>query len=195
VKSEFRAQGRTLDVVLPKRVNPARSKFGPCPICDVQLLREDVGTANEHLPVEIMCGHIFGYGCIQKHFRGLPRWTCPTCHVDLTAAPQHPTRPEEVLESCEKVSKWLEAPMQFVVSEAPHSFLDKLALVFEPADDICEHMLHWLPDPEGTYADCSRINDLMLYLARQRLEAAIKRDVMKHREIVVLQVQAGARRT
>ena len=193
-KREFRAQGKTLDVVLPKLVNPARSKFGPCSICDVQLLKENVGTANAHRPVDIRCGHIFGFACIQKYFQGLPRWTCPTCHADLTAAPQHPINPGEVLESCDRVLKWLEAPIQLVVPEAPHSYPNKLALVFEPANDIREHMLHWPPSPEDAYAERFRIDDLVLYLARDRLDAAIKKDVVKYREIVVLQVQAGARR-
>jgi hypothetical protein len=189
----FSVQKKALDVTMPRMVNPSKQKFGNCSLCCVPLLKEDVGTNKDHRPVEIPCGHIFGSSCIKQHFAPPRNWLCPVCNKNLIAAPHHPTTPSEQVESCDRLLKWLDPPPHIDFPEGPNSYLEKLTLVFEPADAIRKHFDNWLAMPQESYAELLRLQDLALYLARDRLDAAGRGDTARFREVVARQVQFAAR--
>ncbi|KAF1833685.1 hypothetical protein BDW02DRAFT_500035 [Decorospora gaudefroyi] len=189
----FLEQKRPLDVVLPRMVNPSRQKLGECSICKVGLLKEEVGTTKEHRPVEIPCRHIFGASCIKNHFAATKRWVCPACGTNHYAVQHHPTTASEVLESCDRLLKWLDPPALVHLPVEPHSYLDKLTLIFEPADAIRKDLHNWNNEPRDSYAEYLRLSDLALYLTRDRLHAAIRGDTDRFREVVAQQVQIGSR--
>lgn len=189
----FMEQKLLLDEVYPKLSNP-RNRPGKCGLCDGQLLSEEVGTTKEHRLVELMCRHAFGHSCIVERFKDIKGWYCEVCQLDLRYTQLHPAKPDEVLASCDRFLKWRDAPMSLSVLGEPHTHLNKLALIFELSNDIRKHLLAWLPDPEGTYVDCHKVNNLMLYLARERLKTVMQGDVLRYREVIAKQVQAAARR-
>ena len=170
----FVSQKRILDVLMPLMLNPSTQKLGKCSLCNETLLKEDVGTSKETRPVEILCRHIFHFSCIRKSFTAPDTLICPGCNRNLPAAISHPTTPSEVVESCDKVLRWLDAPAQIILPAEPHPYLAKLALIFEPAQKICENLHNWFNVPTDSYTELLGLSDLVLYLARNRLEAAIK---------------------
>jgi hypothetical protein len=189
----FSEQKKELDVTMPLMVNPSKQRLGDCPICDVSILKEDIGTNKEHRPVEIPCGHIFGSSCIKEHFVPPRDWLCPVCKRNLIAAPRHPVTPSELVESCDRILKWLDPPTHIDYLEGPNSYLEKLTLIFEPADAIRKHFDNWLIMPQESYAKLLRLQDLALYLARDRLDAAGKGDTAQFRKAVAQQMQVVAR--
>lgn len=189
----FVSQKRILDVLMPLMLNPSTQKLGRCSLCNEALLKEDVGTSKETRPVEIICRHVFHFSCIRKYFTAPDTWICPGCNRNLPAATTQPTTPTEVLGSCDKILRWLDAPAQITLPAEPHSYLAKLALIFEPAQKICENLHNWFNIPTDSYTELLGLSNLVLYLARDRLEAAIQGDVSKFRDVVARQLQVGAR--
>ncbi|CAE6995312.1 hypothetical protein PTNB73_04638 [Pyrenophora teres f. teres] len=189
----FVSQKRVLDVLMPLMLNPSRQNLGNCPLCHEALLKEDVGTRKGKRPMEVLCGHLFHFSCIRRYFTAPHTWICPGCNRNLLTALPQPTTPSEVLGSCEKVLRWMDAPAQVTLPAEPHSYLDKLALVFEPAQMICENFHNWFSVPLDSYTELLKLTDLALYLARDRLEAAIRGDAVMFRDVVARQLQVGAR--
>ncbi|KAF7577607.1 HRD1, HRD ubiquitin ligase complex, ER membrane component [Pyrenophora tritici-repentis] len=189
----FVSQKRVLDVLMPLMLNPSKQNLGNCPLCHEALLKKDVGTRNGKRPVEILCGHVFHFSCIKRHFTAPDTWICPGCNRNLLTTLPQPTTPSEVLGSCDKVLRWMDAPAQITLPTEPHSYLAKLALVFEPAQMICDNLHNWFNVPMDSYTELLKFSDLALYLARDRLEAAIRGDVVMFRDIVARQLQVGAR--
>ncbi|CAA9956464.1 HRD1 HRD ubiquitin ligase complex ER membrane component [Pyrenophora teres f. maculata] len=189
----FVSQKRVLDVLMPLMLNPSRQNLGNCPLCHEALLKEDVGTRKGKRPMEVLCGHLFHFSCIRRYFMAPHTWICPGCNRNLLTALPQPTTPSEVLGSCEKVLRWMDAPAQVTLPAEPHSYLDKLALVFEPAQMICENFHNWFNVPMDAYTELLKLTDLALYLARDRLEAAIRGDAVMFRDVVARQLQVGAR--
>jgi hypothetical protein len=189
----FEAQKRPPGVMMPRRLNPTKQKLATCAICDVPLLKEDVGTNKEHRPVEIPCGHIFGSSFIKQDFLPHESWSCPVCDKNLYHDPHHPRTPSEVVESCDRILKWLDPPVKIAFPQDPHSYLGKLTLIFEPADAIRKNLGNWPAIPDVSYAESLRLQDLALYLARDRLEAADRGETARYREFVAQQQQVAAR--
>ena len=188
----FVSQKRILDVLMPLMLNPSTKKLGKCSLCNETLLKEDVGTSKETRPVEILCRHVFHFSCIRKYFAVPDTWVCPCCNENLLTVLSHPTTPSEVLGSCDKVLRWLDAPAQVTLPAEPHSYLAKLVLIFEPAQKTCENFHTWFNVPTDSYAELLSLSNLVLYLARDRLEAAIQGDVARFRDVVARQLQVGA---
>ena len=180
----FMAQKRTPDAVTPRMLNPSKQKLNACAICDDPLLKEDVGTNKNHRPVEILCGHVFGSSCIKQHFLAPERWSWPVYDKNLSDAPHHPRTPSEVVESCDRILKWLDAPISIAFPADPHSHLEKLTLIFEPADAIRKNFGNWPAIPQVSYAESLRLQDQALYLARDRLEAVNRGETARYREII-----------
>jgi hypothetical protein len=189
----FSEQKKALDKTMPLMVSPSKQELGDCPICNVPLLKEDFGTNKEHRPVEIPCGHIFGSSCVKQHFQPPKDWLCPVCNRNLNAAPHNPVTPSELVASCDRILQWLDPPTDIVFLVEPHSYLEKLTRIFEPADAIRKHPDNWLIMPHESYAELLRLQDLALYLTRDRLDAAAKGDTVRFRETVVQQMQVAAK--
>ena len=83
--------------------------------------------------------------------------------------------------------------MQISFPVSPHTYLEKLGIVFEDADAIREHLHCWLNAPYAAYVELLALFDLALYLARDRLGAAVRGDVIEFREVVGRQFQVEAR--
>ncbi|RMZ74668.1 hypothetical protein GMOD_00003737 [Pyrenophora seminiperda CCB06] len=191
----FVSQKRALDVLMPLMLNPSKQILGDCSLCDVALLKKDVGTTKNSRPVQILCGHVFHFSCIRQYFAAPHTWKCPDsdCDKNLPAALPNEKTPSQVLESCDKVLTWLDAPAQITLPAEPHSYLAKLMLIFEQPQKICENFYNWFTVPMDSYSELVRLSDLALYLARDRLEAAIRGDIVKFHEVVTRQLQVGAR--
>jgi hypothetical protein len=98
-----------------------------------------------------------------------------------------------MVDSCDRILKWLDPPPQIDFLAGPNSYLEKLTLIFEPADAIRKHFNNWLAMPQESYAELLRLQDLALYLARDRLDAAGRGDTARFREVVARQVQFASR--
>ena len=189
----FLAQDRPLDAVVPLMLNPSKQNLGSCSLCGTTLRKQDIGSEKPHRPVEIPCGHIFGSECIVSHFRKQEGWTCPFCGWNLFDAPHHPVTPKEVLESCDRILKYLDPPASVTFSASPHSYLEKLGIVFEDADAVRVRFDYWLNVPYAAYVELLTLFDLALYLARDRLDAAVRGDIIEFRDVVGKQFQVEAR--
>lgn len=188
---EFRSLGTLLDIEAPRVTVPSSRHLSKCGSCYEDLKEADIGTDAEHKPVQTVCGHIFGNSCLWKWY--IYTGDCPVCRKDLEET-LVVTEPGDLLESCDRALKWLQPPVPFTVPETPHSFADKLNLLFEPVDDIRNRLSLWGPYADGVVSEWSRLKDLGMYLARDRLAAVVENDVVRYRNVVLLQVQVGARR-
>ena len=85
-----------------------------CGIC-LELYYESVETPSEgtqeHTPVTLQCGHIFGQGCITEWLTA--NMSCPTCRARVLSVPRRRIMSpgEMTLESCKYISEPL-LPLQ-----------------------------------------------------------------------------------
>jgi hypothetical protein len=189
---EFRELGIALDVDHPAVTPPDSARRMPeCPVCHVQLKKEEIGSMAEHRPVQTSCGHLFGYVCFRESFQR--RGECPECG-NLPIGPMYITSVDELLESCDRELKWLNARAKFQDAESPHSALEKLGLVLEPAEEIRRRLHYWEAHIGGLGLEWAGLKDNGAYLARERLAALIKGSAARYKEAVLMQMQVGARR-
>ncbi|KAF2792616.1 hypothetical protein K505DRAFT_387150 [Melanomma pulvis-pyrius CBS 109.77] len=191
LEQEFRGSynDMNLDVIHPEVKTPTSPDESECSICRETF---DKGEA-DHRAVETICGHVFGYSCLRDWF--MKDQSCPMCREDFQFSKEHMPSPEELLESCDRALRWHDPPCDFQVPSRPHSFLDKLALVFIPANEIRLQLSR--QDFDSVYqmrSEWINLRQLALYLARDRMQAVLEDNVQRFGETVELQVQAWARR-
>ncbi|KAF2003773.1 hypothetical protein P154DRAFT_590210 [Amniculicola lignicola CBS 123094] len=183
-----------LDVYHPRVDWPTRFDFTQCSICLEGLFPRDIGTRVEHRPVQTICGHIFGHPCLLSWFR--KHESCPMCRTGFEYTMRNKPSPSELLESCDRVLRW-----QFIVPQnalqmpEPHSCLDNLATILsEPPYVVRENMgrLTISRDELGQLLGVMRMPGL--FLARDRLDAVLRGDVTRYREIVEKQLEELGRR-
>ncbi|KAF1957220.1 hypothetical protein CC80DRAFT_389601, partial [Byssothecium circinans] len=186
---EFRARDLLFDVDHPAVRAPTSQDLGTCSLCCELLKADQTGTQLFHRPVQTSCGHIFGYSCLKDWFaRDV---ACPDCKRDLFAITCVPSA-REALASCDRGLKWVGPPIKVEGPQEPHDFISKLALIFEPADEIRRHMSFWAKGASTLEVEENRLNEMGLYLARERLEAVVQRDKAAWRRVLQKQVVVGA---
>ncbi|KAH6881450.1 hypothetical protein BKA58DRAFT_2461 [Alternaria rosae] len=136
----FPAQDRPLDAVVPLMLNPWKQNLGSCSLCSTALRKQNIGSEKPHRPVEIPCGHIFGSECIVSNFCKHEVWSCPFCEESLVNVAHHPATATEVIASCDCILKYLDPPASVTFPASPHTYLEKLGIIFEDADGIRGHL-------------------------------------------------------
>ncbi|KAF2874280.1 hypothetical protein BDV95DRAFT_604467 [Massariosphaeria phaeospora] len=184
--------GIGLDVEHPKVEKPTGWDWSDCLICTVPLVVDEIDTRSEHRPVQTVCGHVFGYACLQKWF-DQKKESCPTCRQDFQWTETYQASPEEVLRSADRCLRWSGPPCTFQAGVAPHSALDKFLLVFEPAHEIRRAMLRTGFAAEVMRKERLQLQELEGFVARDRLDAVLKGDVHGYQSAVQLQWQVFAR--
>lgn len=179
-----------LDINHPQVSQPGTQEFSSCSICYRELAKEEVDGSADHKPVETICGHIFGYSCIRNWFE--KERNCPMCREDFSFAMMHAASPEELLKSCDRTLDWVQPPIYLQIPSRPHSFVDKLALLFRSPDEIRQRIGIFHVDKQGMAMKLRTLQQLGLYLARDRMQAVLEGDVERFREVVELQVQTFA---
>ncbi|KAF2449130.1 hypothetical protein P171DRAFT_427408 [Karstenula rhodostoma CBS 690.94] len=194
LQHEFRAAGAdfTSELNVPKLAEEALEDGSTCSICGEGYSLENRGTERSHVPVRITpCGHVFGWRCLvtpMENHTGDGR--CATCNVRMCGC----TSPQDVIDGCDKFLGWLQPPTQLDNTTGPDSYLSRLMLIFKPADEIRRRLRYWVPHASSIAADLSKMGDLGMYQARERLAAVVKKDVSRYRDVVMKQTQATAQR-
>jgi hypothetical protein len=188
----FHSAGMTLDFSHPKVKAPDSTNFSECLLCYEKLKKENSSSEVIHRPVQTACGHVFGYSCLRSWF-AKEKCVCPKCYTELDPGTAFIPPIKEVLESADRELKWLQSPIAVENPQEPHDFVSKLALIFEPADEIKEHLSLWSRDEHMLPTEANRLMELGLYLARERLEAVFQKDKAAWRRIGQRQVEVAAR--
>ena len=190
--NSLRNAGIKLDVHHPQISKPELRDDYTCSICLKNLVGHEIDSSADHRPVQTTCHHVFGYSCLRDWFNS-SNWNCPLCREDLLFNQIHDSSPEDILQSCNRALEWTTAPSSFYIPQTPHSHVDKLAMLFRPANEIRLKM----PMVHFSNPKASREEDLfykrLVFLARDRMEAVLEGNVQRFQEVVQIQVQSFAR--
>jgi hypothetical protein len=181
-----------LDISHPRLHKPEDRECASCPICFLQLKEGEVGGIMEHRPVKTVCNHIFGYSCIREWWKS--SLTCPMCREDFNFAARHIPTPEEFLQAVDRQLDWIEPEPRISVPSQPHSYIDKLTVIFRPADEVRKRIVSQVYDTKKVATEADVLGRCAAYLARDRLRAVIDQDKELFQTTVQLQAQVFARR-
>ena len=196
MKRELRAAGIPITDYLnvPRLAEEALRDGSACSICGEGYGMESTGTEQSHAPVRVTpCGHVFGWRCLMARLnsaRSRENGNCTECGVRFCAC----VEPRDLLSGCGEILRWLNPPMELKNTTGPHSFTNKLMLVFEPADEVRKRLKYWQPHGADIGRERAQLRDLGVYLAYERMTAVSERNITGYREAVLKQTYAIAQR-
>lgn len=176
----------------PKLAEEALEDGSTCTICGEGYSMKGRETDEAYVPVRVTpCGHVFGWRCLMKPMEDhTGDGRCAIWKVRKCAC----TSPQDFVDGCDRILRWMQPPVRPHNMDGPHSYVNRLMLKFEPADEIRKRLRYWGPHAKGIVAEMSNLGDLGMYQARERLGAILDRDVRRYQETKVKQAHATAQR-
>jgi hypothetical protein len=154
----------TSELNVPKLAEEALEDRSTCAICGEGYSLENRGTDASHVPVRVPpCGHVFGWRCLMAPMENRTGdGKCAICRVRMCAC----TSPQDLIDGCDKILEWLQPPTELQNMTGPDSYLNRLMLIFKPADEIRRRLEYWIPHTSNIVAELSKLGDLGIYQAR-----------------------------
>ncbi|KAL1594603.1 hypothetical protein SLS60_010364 [Paraconiothyrium brasiliense] len=160
LKREFTAAGVEFGSVFsePHLEEGALKDGSMCSICGEGYSLENRGTEKSHIPIRVRpCGHVFGRHCLDAQIKDRPiDAKCKICRARLCVC----ITAEDHVDACDRILRWLQPPVQLQHTAGPDSYLRRLMLVFEPADEIRKRLEYWTPHVSNIVADLNKLGDL-----------------------------------